>query len=217
MNITFYHSPMSTSTITEAVLAELEVDAEIIELDIDAGDTQTTAFLNINPNGRVPVIVHEGVTITESVAITLYLGETFGLERGLFPALSPLRGEAMKWLVWANINLADAAAKLAAELPPDAPGAVQQGSQDFIPEAVRHADHLDKAKLNMNKCFEILNNALAEREFLLGEYSLVDTHMFVLVAWSMYMELDLTAFSHVLNWFERCAKRPVLSAMMSDE
>jgi glutathione S-transferase len=217
MSITFHHVPMSTSSITQAVLAELDVSVETVELDIDSGDTQTKAFLQINPNGRVPVIVHDGVVISESVAITLYLGEMFGVERGLFPDLTTLRGEAMKWTVWANINLADAAGKLAAELPPESAGAVQQGSQDFVPLALRHPDNLDKTKSNMNKCFDILDNALSERAFLLGDYSIVDTHMFVLVAWSMSMELDLSSFSHIQAWFERCSERPVLSAMMSGE
>lgn len=216
MSITFYYAPMSTSSITEAVLAELSVDFQGVELDIDAGDTRTEAFLKLNPNGRVPVIVHEGVIIWESVAITLYLGETFGTEKALFPESGPSRGEAMKWVVWSNINLADAAGKLAAELPPDAPGAVQQGSQDFVEIEQRRPQALSKARQTLHHCFEILNGALADRHFLLNDYSLVDTHVFVLVAWALSMELELSAFPNIDAWFARCAQRPVLAAMMSD-
>ncbi|MEP1444978.1 MAG: glutathione S-transferase family protein [Paraglaciecola sp.] len=217
MSITFYHAPMSTSSITEAVLAELSLDYQGVEINIDAGDTRTEAFLKLNPNGRVPVIVHDGVIIWESVAITLYLGETFGTEKALFPESGPGRGEAMKWVVWSNLNLADAAGKLAAELPPSAPGAVQQGSQDFVEIEQRRPDALPKARQTLHHCFEILNDALAARQFLLNDYSLVDTHMFVLVAWTLFMELDLSAFPHVEAWFARCAQRPVLAAMMSEE
>jgi glutathione S-transferase len=217
MSLTFYYVPMSTSSITEAVLAELNVDYQGIALDIDAGDTQSESFLRVNPNGRVPVIVHEGVTIWESVAITLYLGETFGVDKVLFPESGPRRGEAMKWVVWANLNLADAAGKLAAELPPELPGAVQKASRDFVPVEQRHPEALAKAQIYMNRCFEILNDALAERNFLLDNYSIVDTHLFVLVAWTLSMELDLSLYANVEAWFARCAERPVLSAMMSDE
>lgn len=217
MSLTFYYVPMSTSTITEAVLAELRVDYRGVELDIDAGDTQSESFLKVNPNGRVPVIVHEEVTIWESVAITLYLGETFGVSKGLFPELGPQRGEAMKWVAWANLNLADAAGKLAAELPPETPGAVQQGSKDFVPVEQRHPDAFSKAKVNMNRCLEILNDALADRSYFLNNYSIVDTHLFVLVAWTLFMELDLSMFSNIEAWFARCMERPVLAAMMSEE
>jgi glutathione S-transferase len=217
MSITFYYSPMSTSTITEAVLGELDLTYKGIELNIDAGDTRSESFLKINPNGRVPVLVHEGVTIWESVAITLYLGETFGVEKGLFPDAGPSRGEAMKWVAWANLNLADSAGKLAAELPPEAAGAVQQGSQDFVPVEQRNPLALAKAKNNMSGCLTILNEALAERDFLLGNYSIVDTHLFVLVAWTLFMELDLAEYPNLQAWFERCLERPILGAMMSED
>jgi glutathione S-transferase len=217
MSLTFYYVPMSTSNITQAVLAELSIDYKGVELDIDAGDTQSESFLKINPNGRVPVIVHEGVTIWESVAITIYLGETFGVDKALFPASGPRRGEAIKWIAWANINLADTAGKLAAELPPNAPGSVQQGSQDFVPVNQRRPEALTKAKANMYHCFEILNSELAERHFLLNNYSIVDTHLFVLVAWALFMELDLSLYPNVEAWFGRCLERPVLAAMMSED
>ena len=46
----------------------------------------------LNPNGRVPTLVHDGVAIWESAAITIYLGETFGEAESvprnlLFPSL----------------------------------------------------------------------------------------------------------------------------------
>lgn len=217
MSLTFYYVPVSTSSITEAVLGELGLDYKGVELDIDAGDTQSESFLKINPNGRVPVIVHEGVTIWESVAITLYLGEMFGVDKGLFPELGPSRGEAMKWVAWSNLNLADAAGKFSSELPPDAPGAVQVGSKDFVAVEHRHPEALSKAKKYIDDCLDILNNALAERRFLLDNYSIVDTHLFVLVAWTLFMECDLSTFPNLEAWFARCMERPVLAAMMSEE
>lgn len=217
MSFTFYHVSMSTSSITQAVMAELELNATVIELDIDAGDTQTAEFLRINPNGRVPVLVHEGVVISESAAITLYLGDLFGVDKQLFPISGTRRGEAMKWTVWGNMNLADAAGKLAAELSLDAPGAVLEGSRDFVPLARRHPENLEKANAQLMQCFSILNGALKDRSFILSEYSIVDTHLFVLVGWILSMEIDLSAYPQVEAWFNRCLERPVLSSMMQDE
>ncbi len=96
MSLTFYYAPMSTASITEAVLAELGVACERIRLDFAAGDTRAPDFLAVNPNGRVPAVVHDGTSIWESCAITMYLGEAFGVEAGLYPAPGPKRGEAMK-------------------------------------------------------------------------------------------------------------------------
>jgi glutathione S-transferase len=208
---------MSTSSITEAVLAELDVTYQGIELDIDAGDTGSAEFLKINPNGRVPVIIHDGVILWESAAITLYLGEVFGVDLGLFPKLGTKRGEAMKWVVWANLNLADAAGKLAAALPPESQGAVQAGSKDFVAVEQREANGLSKAKARLKGCFDILEQALNDGDFLLGDYSLVDTHMFVLVGWCLSMDVDISSCPKVVSWLERCSNRPVLAAMLGAE
>jgi glutathione S-transferase len=85
MSLTFYFAPMSTASITEAVLAELAIPFDLVKLNISVGDTRTPEFLKVNPNGRVPVIVHEGTAIWESSAITMYLGEVFGVEAKLYP------------------------------------------------------------------------------------------------------------------------------------
>jgi glutathione S-transferase len=84
MSLTFYFAPMSTASITEAVLAELDIPFELVTLNISVGDTRKPEFLKINPNGRVPAIVHEGVAIWESSAITMYLGEVFGVDKKLY-------------------------------------------------------------------------------------------------------------------------------------
>lgn len=123
MSLTFYYAPMSTASVTEGVLAELGVPCERVKLDIGAGDTRKPHFLEVNPNGRVPAIVHDGTPIWESAAITMYLGETFGEDAGLYPAPGPKRGEAMKWITWGNVALAEAGGRLAASLPPGSEGA----------------------------------------------------------------------------------------------
>src|SRR6185312_8799587 len=63
-------------------------------------------------DGKVLVLVHDGKAIWESAAITLYLGEIFGVAEGLYPEPGPERGEAMKWVVWSNVTLGDAFGRL---------------------------------------------------------------------------------------------------------
>jgi glutathione S-transferase len=122
MSLTFYFAPMSTASITEAVLAELAIPFDLVTLNISIGDTKKPEFLKVNPNGRVPAIVHEGVAIWESSAITMYLGEVFGVDANLYPAAGPKRGEAMKWIAWGNVTLAEPASRLFASLPSEMQG-----------------------------------------------------------------------------------------------
>lgn len=213
MNLTFYYAPMSTASITEAVLAELNITCERIALDISAGDTRNPAFLKINPNARVPAIVHEGTSIWESSAITMYLGETFGVDAKLYPAPGPKRGEAMKWIVWSNVTLAEAAGRLAAALPVDSDGGVQTNSLDWVPPEQRSAATREKATTDIAACIKILDGALSDKSFLLGEYSLADTHLQGFVGWISSMEVDLSPFTNVLFWMKQCSERPALAKL----
>jgi len=213
MSLTFYFAPNSTASITEAVLAELGVACARVQLDISAGDTRTPEFLRINPNGRVPVLVDGQTPIWESAAITMYLGEAFGVAAGLYPEPGPARGEAMKWIVWSNVTLAEAGGRLAALLPSGSDGAVQPNSADWIPPEQRSASATERARADLARCLTILEHTLAGRPFLLGDYTLADTHLQGFVGWLGAMDVDMTPFPAVTAWLARCGQRPALATL----
>ncbi|MFZ4380662.1 MAG: glutathione S-transferase family protein, partial [Sandarakinorhabdus sp.] len=43
-------------------------------------------YLALNPNGKVPTLTVDGAPMFEALAIQLWLGHTYGVERGLWPA-----------------------------------------------------------------------------------------------------------------------------------
>ena len=58
------------------LLAHLGTAFERIEVDIDKRESRTPAFLEKNPNGRIPVLeLEDGTCIAESNAILFYLAE----------------------------------------------------------------------------------------------------------------------------------------------
>jgi glutathione S-transferase len=214
MSLTFYFAPMSTASITEAVLAELGIPFELVKLNISIGDTRKPEFLKINPNGRVPAIVHEGVAIWESSAITMYLGEVFGVDKKLYPTPGPKRGEAMKWIAWSNVTFAEPASRLFASLPPEMQGDVETNSQEKIAPEMKSAVAMEKAKADLTDCLRILNEGLEGRSFLIGDYSLADTHLQGIVGWIGSMDIDLTPFPNVTGWLKRCYERPAIAKLM---
>eukprot|EP00245_Coleochaete_scutata_P018420 TRINITY_DN9561_c0_g3_i2.p1 TRINITY_DN9561_c0_g3~~TRINITY_DN9561_c0_g3_i2.p1 ORF type:complete len:197 (-),score=36.19 TRINITY_DN9561_c0_g3_i2:326-916(-) len=194
MSLTFYYSPMSSSGITEAVLDELQIPCERIKVDLKAGDARKPEYLALNPNGKVPMIVHEETPIWESVAITMYLGEMFGVEKQLYPAPGPKRGEAMKWIVWANVTLGQPAFQL-------------YGLQKSDDEAAKK-----KAQDELAVVLKVLEVGLEGRQFLLGEdYSLVDTHLLSVVGWMTMLNVDLTPYPNVTGWMKRGMERPAFA------
>ncbi|MEO8117696.1 MAG: glutathione S-transferase family protein [Rhodoferax sp.] len=98
--ITLFHAPQSRSSGTLMLLEELGAPFELRLLNIKAGEQRQSAYLAVNPLGKVPAIKHRGELVTEQVAIFIYLADLFP-KIGLAPAIGdPLRGPYLRWMVY---------------------------------------------------------------------------------------------------------------------
>jgi glutathione S-transferase len=98
--ITLFHSPQTRSTGALALLEELHAPYSIHALNMKAGEQRESAYLAINPMGKVPAIRHGDALITEQVAIGIYLADLFP-EAGITPAIGDaLRGPYLRWYVF---------------------------------------------------------------------------------------------------------------------
>ncbi|ODP38719.1 glutathione S-transferase [Sphingomonas turrisvirgatae] len=102
---------MSRGRIARWMLEETGADYDVVRVDWTAKDA---AFVAVNPMGKVPTIVHDGVVVTECAAICAYLADAFpearlappggargAYYRALFFAAGPLEqavtSRAMGW------------------------------------------------------------------------------------------------------------------------
>ncbi len=100
-----YFNPMSRAISTHWMLTELDVEHEQIIVDIAAGESRTPEYLAINPMGKVPALVDDGIVVTEVAAICAYLADRFP-EKGLAPAIdSPERGRYYRYLFFPGTTL----------------------------------------------------------------------------------------------------------------
>lgn len=206
MSMTFYYSPMSTASVTALVLEELELPCERVKLDLRAGDTRKPEFLQLNPNGKVPVFVHDGTALWESTAITMYLGETFGVQKNLYPAPGPKRGEAMKWIAWSGVTLVDAVYQWT------------RNTMSWTPADHHNEKAGEAGRLAMLDCLRIVNEALKGKNFFLGsDYSLVDTHVCSLMDWLGHMKVDFSPYPELQAWLKRCQARPAYQRQLKND
>jgi glutathione S-transferase len=197
MSITFYTAPMSTASVTELVIEELGLHVERVVLDIKAGDTKKPEFLKLNPNGKVPALVVDGTPLFESSAITLYLGETYGVAKTLWPAPGLHRAEAMKWVMWGAVTVTQSAYRYG------------QNTGPWTPADQQNAKAAEAAKQEIQDHLAILNNALAGKNYLVAnEYTLADAHLNSLLTWLRFMKHDFSKYTNVNAWSERCMARP---------
>jgi glutathione S-transferase len=98
--ITLFHSPQTRSTSALNLLEELKAPYQLHALNMKAGQHRESAYLAINPMGKVPAIRHGDALITEQVAIGIYLADLFP-EAGITPAIGDaMRGPYLRWYVF---------------------------------------------------------------------------------------------------------------------
>lgn len=193
MSLTFYYAPYSTAVATHWVLEELAVPYEKVRIDIAKRDQDKPDFRVLNPNGKVPTLVHDGVAIFESAAIAAHLGEQFGVAKRLYPEPGPRRGKALQWLVWTNVSLAHAIA-------------MHQHAKD------KHEGLAALAKEEVDRLFKILDDHLATKPWMLGEqFSLVDAHLGAFVSYAGMVGFPATPYEHVADWLGRLTSRPAFA------
>lgn len=204
MSLIFYYAPWSSSVPVTWALEELQIPHERVKIDLKANGTRTPEFLALNPNGKVPLIVHDGVPIFEGIAIIAHLGETFGVEKKLFPAPGLERAQALQWLAWAKVSLGSAAYQYL------------NNTSEQIPEELRNAKLAASGKAEVELLLGIFDRALAGKTWLVGDtFTLVDAYVAALLAWLATTGLVTTAYPSADAWLTRCKARPAFAAAVA--
>src|SRR5262249_52328668 len=139
-------------------------------------------------------------------AIQIHLGETFGVEKGLFPPPGLDRARAIMWLVWRNVTLGDAISRLS------------RNATEYFPAEQRNAAAAAAAKTDVDALLGLLDEALQGKDYLVGDaFTLADLHMSSWADYLSYFGIDFTAFKALNAWRERCRNRPAYAHVAAPE
>lgn len=185
--VALYHNPHSRSHAIRILLEELGTPYELKLLDFRTKETRTPEFLAINPMGKLPTLVHEGVVVTEKIACILYLADAFPATQ-LAPALNdPKRGEYLRWIAFYAAS--------------------------FEPAIIDHvAKVTGNEQMNGYGTFETVMNTLetqlAKGEYILGdEFSAADVLWACALDWmTMFKIIDRTPV--IDSYINRMYSRP---------
>jgi len=98
--LSLHHYPSTASMVPHILLHELGEPFELVLVDRMREQQKSPAFLRLNPNGLIPVLVDGDLVLYETAAICLHLCDTHPLA-GLAPAVGTHdRAHFYKWLMW---------------------------------------------------------------------------------------------------------------------
>jgi len=210
-----HYFPGNASLIVHLVLEEIGAPFELKRVDRDNAAHKSAAYLALNPNGLIPVVVDDGtpgrdgapLVLYETAAICLHLVDTHA-GADLLPALGTReRAEAYKWLAWCASTLQ---AALALYFYPE------RWAADAAGAAVVKA----RAEERVGALLAQIDAELARHggPWLLGDaFSVVDPYAFVLCRWTRGFARPARALPHVKPWLDRMLARPATQRAFTTE
>ncbi|MCC2654435.1 MAG: glutathione S-transferase, partial [Microvirga sp.] len=131
-------------------------------------DMKASGYRAINPMGKVPAILHEGVVVTEAAAICAYLADAFpGARLAPLPG-DPRRGTYYRWMFFAAgpVEAAVSNKSLGFEVPADRQGMIGYGSLEDV--------------------LNTLEYAVSQSEYVVGDqFSAADVYVGAQLGWGM--------------------------------
>jgi glutathione S-transferase len=205
-----YYFPGNANLVPHMVLEEIGAPYELVLVDRANNAQKSPAYLQLNPTGRIPVLIDGDLVLFETAAICLHLVDRHP-DSGLAPALGTKeRAEFYKWLVYLTNTLQ---AELMTYFYPnrltDEEGATEQ--------VKRHAEAHISAEGGM---LDILEAQLAQSggPWLLGaHYTAVDPYLMVLGRWTRGMAHPARNRKHLGRFLEAMAARPAVQRTFEQE
>jgi|SRR5579883_77895 len=190
----FYEFAPTRSIRVRWVLQELGVEFESIPVNLRAGEHRQPDFLAINPAGKVPALVDGEASLTESVAICLYLAEKYP-EYGLIPTDLRLRAQFYRWLFFTVTELEQPLWRIARHT-------------SLYPQELRIPAEIPLARQDFTRMAAILESHLSGRQFVVGEaVTIADFVLAYTLDWANAIQL-LEAFPNLVRYMERMYTRP---------
>jgi glutathione S-transferase len=193
--VRIHHFPKSGHAHRALVFAKLAgIAHETVPVDLAAGANKSPEFLAMNPNGQVPVLEDDGVIVSDSNAILVYLARTYAPD--WIPDTALGEANVQRWLTLAagEIAFGSCAARLITVFgaPLDA---------DFAAETAA-------------KAMQKLEQGLEGREWLVGDRpTIADVASYSYTAHAPEGNVSLDPYPNVRAWIARFEALPGFDPM----
>ena len=187
--IDLYSSATPNGRKISIMLEELGVEYNAIHIDLEKKEQFSDFFSKISPSNKIPVIVDndKGNTVFESGAILLYLAEKYDkfLNKNYY-------WEIVQWLFFQMSYVGPMLGQAHQYL------FYNPGKSKFAEE---------KSKGYTKHVYQILDERLSSREYIVDEYSIADISIWPWIARFERHQINLNEYTNVLRWYLEISNR----------
>jgi glutathione S-transferase len=165
------------------MLTLLGLPVELVPVDLPRGGHKTPEFLAMNPFGQIPVIQDDGVTLSDSNAILVYLAQRYD--------------PTGQWLPQAPLQMAEVQRWLSAAAGPLAFGPAHARAGHVFKRPVE-----PRAYELANKLLTVMESVLAQHQYLVdaAQPTIADVAMYSYTAHAPEGGISLTPYVNVRRW-----------------
>lgn len=172
-------------------------------IDLSKGEHKKPEYLAINPVGKVPALIDEGLIVHDSTIINEYLEDKFPKAPPLLPKDPAMRARARALEDYADAYLVPSLYKILIQMR--------------RPEAERDQAKIKEGEEEVRRHFAYLDKELAGRQFFAGMFSLADISY--MPQFANYERAGYTIpaeFPNLKAWWDRVKARPCYSASLAE-
>jgi glutathione S-transferase len=189
-----YYTPGACSMASHILFNEWGIPYTIESVDLGTHKTEKGEdFYKINPKGYVPaLILDNGHTLTENIAILSYLSDSNGSEKGD-------RYQFLEWLAFISTELHKGIGSLFGY--PNGPEEVVKGIKDKVAKRLK-----------------VVNDHLAGKELVFGDaFSALDAYLVTVLNWCPKLKVDLNSYKNINDYLKRMMVRPSIQKTLQQE
>ena len=192
--IELYTSPTPNGYKISVALEELDIPYNVHVVNLQSGDQKKPEFLELNPNGRIPVIVdtdNDNLSIMESGAQLIYLAERAGK---LLPTETKARSKVMQWLMFQMGGIGPMM------------GQANVFYRYWPGEKIQPA--IDRYQNEGRRLFEVMETRLKDNEYLADDFSIADIANWCWVRIYKWSGINIDGLDGLQRWMNTMEERP---------
>jgi glutathione S-transferase len=199
-----YYAPGTCALASHIALQEAGCDYKAERLDFKANQQNSPDYLAINPKGRVPALVTEHGTLTETPAILAFIAQSFPQAK-LAPTdpFAFAQVQSFNDYLCATVHVAHAH---------------KARGYRWATEEASFADMKRKLAANMAACFALIEDGMLRGPWVMGEqYTICDPYLFTLGLWLEGDGVDMKTLPKVMAHRKRMSERAAVLRVLAVE
>ena len=197
-----YYIPSACSLAPHIALIESGLPYELEKVDLRAQKTESGGdYTTINPKGQVPALELDGGEVLTECSVILQMIADKASGKNLAPANGTKeRYRVHEWLNYVSTELHKTFTPL------------------FNPALASLSSEVKEVfKTRVKGKFKYVDEKLAGRDFLLGQFSIADTYLYVMMRWADRASVDLSDMKNLIAFKDRMAARPHVQTALKEE